>query len=303
MNILSFDVGGTSIKYGIVNEQSEVLSKGTVPTPQNEITFLETINEIVADNKNNYEKISIAMPGFVNKRQSTYLYGANLKYAIDFRKLNNFESSKFSIDNDGNVAAYSEYLSHYSNQFSNLIMLTFGTGVGGGIISNGKLLRGLGSAGEIGHMLTSKGKKDYVCNCGKTGCFEASTSAAAWTKECEYLYEKYPQSELAKKFSEDNLGSIIFDKSIQLNIEELTTRDEIILNISNGLVSLFEIFDNEAFVLGGSMSSKPFDLVHLINEDIANRFNFPSRVFPDIFVSNQRGEGGIIGAALLAKNE
>jgi predicted NBD/HSP70 family sugar kinase len=117
------------------------------------------------------------------------------------------------------------------------------------------------------------------------------------------LYEKYPQSELAKKFSEDNLGSIIFDKSIQLNIEELTTRDEIILNISNGLVSLFEIFDNEAFVLGGSMSSKPFDLVHLINEDIANRFNFPSRVFPDIFVSNQRGEGGIIGAALLAKNE
>ena len=57
MNILSFDVGGTSIKYGIVNEQSEVLSKGIVPTPQNEITFLETINEIVADNKNNYEKI------------------------------------------------------------------------------------------------------------------------------------------------------------------------------------------------------------------------------------------------------
>jgi hypothetical protein len=51
------------------------------------------------------------------------------------------------------------------------------------------------------------------------------------------------------------------------------------------------------------MSSKPFDLVHLINEDIANRFNFPSRVFPDIFVSTQRGEGGIIGAALLAKNE
>ena len=54
MNILSFDVGGTSIKYGIVNEQSEVLLKGTVPTPQNEITFLETINEIVGDNKNNY---------------------------------------------------------------------------------------------------------------------------------------------------------------------------------------------------------------------------------------------------------
>ena len=303
MNILSFDVGGTSIKYGIVNAQSEVIFKKSVPTPKDETNFLETVNEIISSNENSFDKISIAMPGFVNKKESCYTYGANLKYSIDFKKINSFDSSKFSIDNDGNVAAFSEFLLHYSTKFSNLIMLTFGTGIGGGIISDGKLLRGSGSAGEIGHMLSSSSIKEYICNCGKKGCFEASTSAAVWTKECQRLSKKYPQSDLAKKFSEDKLGSILFDKTIKLNNEEEETRNEIITNISNGLVSLFEIFDNEAFVLGGSMSEKPYDLVDLIIEDVTNRFNFPSRIFPAILVSTQRGEAGIVGAALIAQNE
>ena len=303
MNILSFDVGGTSIKYGIVNAQSEVIFKKSVPTPKDETNFLETVNEIISSNENSFDKISIAMPGFVNKKESCYTYGANLKYSIDFKKINSFDSSKFCIDNDGNVAAFSEFLLHYSTKFSNLIMLTFGTGIGGGIISDGKLLRGSGSAGEIGHMLSSSSIKEYKCNCGKKGCFEASTSAAVWTKECQRLSKKYPQSDLAKKFSEDKLGSILFDKTIKLNSEEEETRNEIITNISNGLVSLFEIFDNEAFVLGGSMSEKPYDLVDLIIEDVTNRFNFPSRIFPAILVSTQRGEAGIVGAALIAQNE
>ena len=303
MNILAFDVGGTTIKYGIVNEYSEVLLKGSITTPGDENSFLETVNKIISTNQNSFDKISIAMPGFVNKQDSSYLWGANLKYAIDFTKINGFDFSKFYIDNDGNVAAYSEYLLHYSNKFSNLIMLTFGTGIGGGIIAGGKLIRGSGSAGEVGHMLTSKGNEEYLCNCGKTGCFEASTSAAAWTNECKRLSKKYPESELAMKFSEEKLGSIIFDRSIELNSEESATRDKIIVNISNGLVSLFEIFDNEAFILGGSMAGKPYDLVLLINQDIKNRFQFPSRVFPQILVSTQKGEAGIVGAALIAQNE
>jgi predicted NBD/HSP70 family sugar kinase len=117
------------------------------------------------------------------------------------------------------------------------------------------------------------------------------------------LSKKYPESELAMKFSEEKLGSIIFDRSIELNSEESATRDKIIVNISNGLVSLFEIFDNEAFILGGSMAGKPYDLVLLINQDIKNRFQFPSRVFPQILVSTQKGEAGIVGAALIAQNE
>ena len=74
-------------------------------------------------------------------------------------------------------------------------------------------------------------------------------------------------------------------------------------NISNKLKSPFEIFDNEAFVLGGTMSSEPYDLIELIQSDIKNRYKFPSRKFPEIFIASQGEDSGIIGAAILALNE
>src|SRR6056300_883835 len=302
MNCLAFDVGGTTVKYGVIDESYKVLKKDKIPTPENEEKFIDSISEIIKKNISNISKVSIAMPGFVNFEKKQYLYGPNLQYDINFSKLSNFSEYEFYLDNDGNVAAYCEYLLNYKTNYSNLIMLTFGTGVGGGIISEGKLLRGRGNAGEIGHMLTSN-DRSVKGDSGKKGSFESSVAASVWTNKCSELTEKNKDSELAKKFANKNVGSVLFDTTLSLTVLEASVRDEIIQNISNGLLSLFEIFDNEAFVLGGTMSSEPFDLVHLINEDIANRFNFPSRVFPDIFVSNQRGEGGIIGAALLAKNE
>ena len=302
MNCLSFDVGGTTVKYGIVNEKYEIIFKDKIPTPENEEKFIDSISEIIKENISNISKVSIAMPGFVNFEKKQYSYGPNLQYDINFSKLVNFTDYEFYLDNDGNVAAYCEYLLSYKNKFSNLIMLTFGTGVGGGIISEGKLLRGQGSAGELGHMLTSN-NRDVLCACGKKGCYEASVAASVWTQRCSQLSLENKTSELAKRFTEKNVGSIIFDKNLNLTNEEKNVRDEIIQNISDGLISLFEIFNNEVFVLGGTMSSEPFDLIDLITSDIQQRYKFPSRIFPEIFISNQGEDSGIIGAAALAFNE
>ena len=181
-------------------------------------------------------------------------------------------------------------------------MLTFGTGVGGGIISESKLLRGRGNAGEIGHMLTSNDREVEGDN-GKKGSFESSVAASVWTRKCFELTEKNQDSELARIFAIKNVGSVLFDNSLNLTKSESAIRDEIIQNISNGLLSLFEIFDNEIFVLGGSMSSEPFDLINLIESDIKNRYKFPSRDFPEIFIASQGEDSGIIGAAALAFNE
>ena len=137
--------------------------------------------------------------GFVNFEKKQYSYGPNLQYDINFSKLVNFTDYEFYLDNDGNVAAYCEYLLSYKNKFSNLIMLTFGTGVGGGIISEGKLLRGQGSAGELGHMLTSN-NRDVLCGCRKKGCYEASVAASVWTQRCSQLSLENKTSELAKRF-------------------------------------------------------------------------------------------------------
>ena len=302
MNCLSFDVGGTTIKYGIINDRYEVLLKDKIPTPKDEEKFIESISKIIQKNIENISKVSIAMPGYVNIANNKYLYGPHLQYEIDFSKLSNFSEYEFYLDNDGNVAAYCEYLLNYKTKYSNLIMLTFGTGVGGGIVSEGKLLRGRGNAGEVGHMLTSN-DRSVKGDSGKKGSFESSVAASVWTKKCLELIEKNKNSVLAKKFVSKNVGSVLFDTTLSLTDLEATVRDEIIQNISNGLLSLFEIFDNEAFVLGGSMSSEPFDLITLIQDDIKNRYKFPSRNFPEILIASQGEDSGIVGAAAISFDE
>ena len=302
MNCLSFDVGGTTVKYGVIDESYKILKKDKIPTPENENDFIYSLSNIIQENLSIISKVSVAMPGYVNSANNKYLYGPHLKYDIDFSKLSNFTDYKFHLDNDGNVAAYCEYFLNYKTKYSNLIMLTFGTGVGGGIISEGRLLRGRGNAGEIGHMLTSNDREVEGDN-GKKGSFESSVAASVWTKKCEELTQENQDSELAKIFATKNVGSVLFDNTLNLTNSEQAARDEIIQNISNGLLSLFEIFDNEAFILGGTMSSEPYDLIELLESDIKSRYKFPSRNFPEIFIASQGEYSGIIGAAALAFNE
>ena len=302
MNCLSFDVGGTTVKYGVIDESYKILNKDKIPTPENENDFIYSLSNIIQENLSIISKVSVAMPGYVNSANNKYLYGPHLKYDIDFSKLSNFTDYKFHLDNDGNVAAYCEYFLNYKTKYSNLIMLTFGTGVGGGIISEGRLLRGRGNAGEIGHMLTSN-DREIEGDSGKKGSFESSVAASVWTKKCEELTQENQDSELAKIFATKNVGSVLFDNTLNLTNSEQAARDEIIQNISNGLLSLFEIFDNEAFILGGTMSSEPYDLIELLESDIKSRYKFPSRNFPEIFIASQGEDSGIIGAAALAFNE
>ena len=302
MNCLSFDVGGTTAKYGVIDESYKILKKDKIPTPENENDFIYSLSNIIQENLSIISKVSVAMPGYVNSANNKYLYGPHLKYDIDFSKLSNFTDYKFHLDNDGNVAAYCEYFLNYKTKYSNLIMLTFGTGVGGGIISEGRLLRGRGNAGEIGHMLTSN-DREIEGDSGKKGSFESSVAASVWTKKCEELTQENQDSELAKIFATKNVGSVLFDNTLNLTNSEQAARDEIIQNISNGLLSLFEIFDNEAFILGGTMSSEPYDLIELLESDIKSRYKFPSRNFPEIFIASQGEDSGIIGAAALAFNE
>ena len=302
MNCLSFDVGGTTVKYGVIGESYKILKKDKIPTPENENDFIYSLSNIIQENLSIISKVSVAMPGYVNSANNKYLYGPHLKYDIDFSKLSNFTDYIFHLDNDGNVAAYCEYFLNHKTKYSNLIMLTFGTGVGGGIISEGRLLRGSGNAGEIGHMLTSN-DREIEGDSGKKGSFESSVAASVWTKKCEELTQENQDSELAKIFATKNVGSVLFDNTLNLTNSEQAARDEIIQNISNGLLSLFEIFDNEAFILGGTMSSEPFDLIELLESDIKSRYKFPSRNFPEIFIASQGEDSGIIGAAALAFNE
>ena len=117
-----------------------------------------------------------------------------MKFSIDFKKLGFAKEKKIYLENDGNLAAYSEYLSYFKNDYKNLIMLTFGTGVGGGIIYNSKIFKGSGNAGEIGRILINE--KSYL---------EDVISAKAWTKKCQELYEINKETKLSNIFYEEKV--------------------------------------------------------------------------------------------------
>ena len=291
MNILSFDVGGTTIKAGLVNKDLEIQEKFNKDTPKNEESFISLIEEIHEARTDKCDKVSFGMPGFVDRDNYVFKYGTNMKFSIDFKKLEFFDEKKLYIENDGNLAAYSEFVLNLSNKYKNVIMLTFGTGIGGGIITDSKIYKGGGNAGEIGHILIKENSN-----------LEDIISAKAWTSKCNDLYQQNKNSELSKRFKEKKVGSLLFDQSINLEDNEKLEREEIIKYTSRGLVSLFELFDNELFVIGGSMTQNPYDFLLLLKEYIKLNFEFPSRAFPEIILSKSRADAGLLGSALLALN-
>ena len=291
MNILSFDVGGTTIKAGLVNKDLEIQEKFTEDTPKNEESFISLIEEIHKVRTDKCDKVSFGMPGFIDRNNYIFRYGTNMKFSIDFKKLEFFDEKKFYIENDGNLAAYSEFVLNLSDKYKNVIMLTFGTGIGGGIITDSKIYKGGGNAGEIGHILIKENSN-----------LEDIISAKAWTSKCNDLYQQNKNSELSERFKEKKVGSLLFDQSINLEDNEKLERDEIIKYTSRGLISLFELFDNELFVIGGSMTQNPYDFLSLIKEYIKLNFEFPSRAFPEIILSKSRADAGLLGSALLALN-
>ena len=291
MNILSFDVGGTTIKAGLVNKDLEIQEKFTKDTPKNEESFISLIEEIHKVRTDKCDKVSFGMPGFVDRDNYVFKYGTNMKFSIDFKKLEFFDEKKLYIENDGNLAAYSEFVLNLSDKYRNVIMLTFGTGIGGGIITDSKIYKGGGNAGEIGHILIKENSN-----------LEDIISAKAWTSKCNDLYQQNKNSELSERFKEKKVGSLLFDQSINLEDNEKLERDEIIKYTSRGLISLFELFDNELFVIGGSMTQNPYDFLSLIKEYIKLNFEFPSRTFPEIILSKSRADAGLLGSALLALN-
>ncbi len=291
MNVLALDVGGTTIKGGLVNEKLKIKEKFIEDTPKKESSFLSLIEKIHDRFSNETEQVSLGMPGFVDNDNHIFKYGTNMQFSIDFKKLELIKDKNIYLENDGNLAAYSEYLLHFKNNYKNLIMLTFGTGIGGGIINNSQIFKGSGNAGEIGRTLINE--NSYL---------EDVISARAWTKKCKELFEQNQNTQLSKIFSEEKVGSLLFDKSIDLEDHEKLARDQIIVKTSLALVSLFELFDNEIFVIGGSMTKNPYNFIPLIDKYIQKNFDFPNRSFPIIKLSKAREDSGLLGAALLALN-
>ena len=207
---MGLDVGGTSIKGLVINEKGDILSEGCVPVEVG-ADLADTI-EVLADELvqrmgvvfSQISGIGVCCPGLIDTTTGTVLFAGNLE-------LKNYPLKKLLVDkfklrvevcNDANAAALGEAKFGVGKGYDNSIMITLGTGVGGGIVIDGKLFEGNKGAGtEVGHMVIEKG--GLKCTCGRRGCFEVYCSARALTAKTKFEMEEDTGSDMWKTYTND----------------------------------------------------------------------------------------------------
>jgi glucokinase len=251
--VLAADLGGTNLRIAVVNCEGDILYRTRRETPRSESPH-EVTQAISASAKECLEfcpdfdvkMISVAIPGTVNVKEGVVITCPNLSVLNNFAMAAGVEKEvgiRAVLENDANAAAVGESWRGASAEFDNSICLTLGTGIGGGIMIDGKVLRGVdGAAGEIGHIcVEASGVK---CGCGSRGCIEQYASASAIVRAANELKPAYP-------------GSILHDNA---NLQAL----EIFSAGQAGDDLALEVFRRMGFYLGVALS----DLINILNPGI-----------------------------------
>lgn len=298
--ILSIDVGGTKISYCTINEKGDVLSKiEKLSTPKTLEGIVKIFGEIIISKEKEVDIIAFATAGAINlaniKVESST---PNLPYGYNTIDFSTLSKKPVFVENDANAAAWAEYKLGAARGHSDTIIITLGTGIGGGIIVSGNLLRGKsGRAAEVGSIKLFPDKR-RKCTCGNYDCWESYASGTGL---------RITAQEMAKNIKEVK-NSFIKDKKI----EDITTHD-IVQGIKqddlfcqkvfdrwhedlfSGLVSLTNIFDPESIVISGGMGE-------FINfKQLEQEINSSVVVSPiQLLPAKMKNDAGMIGAALLA---
>ena len=311
---IGIDLGGTNIVVGIVTNEGEIVIKKSTPTlaSRGAVLIIEDMVNLIhktlessGKSMEDIELIGIGVPGLVDYNSGIIKECVNLGWQnIDICKMLKEKTGKeIFIENDANAAAGGEYLFGIMKNNLNSVFLTLGTGIGGGLILNGKLHRGKnGSATEIGHMII--GDNFYNCACGNNGCFETFSSATAIIKYAKKLINESDQDTLIlKKIS--NLDEIdaklVFDSAKQGDKLANLVVERFVRYFAIGICNIVNILDVEMIGIGGGVSAAgEFFMESLINE--IKKY----KLFKDIPVCNIKiatlgNDAGIIGAAMLDK--
>ncbi len=291
MNTFVFDIGGTAIKYGMVDKDFNVILSEEMPTnafygAQAVVkSLLEKADEFVGQ----FDAIGISTAGQVDFEKGVIVYGSDNIPGFTGTDLRGIFEERYgvpvAVDNDVNCAGMGE--AHFGAGVgeSDFICLTYGTGVGGCIYTNNDVYRGSKSAaGEFGHMIIHAGGKE--CTCGRRGCYEAYASCRAFTNIVSERFDRYMSGR--EIFKEENLNNPIV-------IEELENWEN---EIVYGLVSLSYIFNPSLIILGGGIMSEDL-LVGHIREKLQSSVgdNYKS---VRVEKAQLRNKAGMLGAAYIA---
>lgn len=310
---LGIDLGGTNIVAGVVDENYKVIGKGKLKT--NASRPAEEIVDDMADavfaaienagiKKEEIISAGVGSPGFVDPEKGIVKFTNNLNFDnLELcRMLKERTGYEFYIENDANAAAYGEFLAGAGKGTKEFVAITLGTGVGGGIIIDGKIFSGSNYAGgELGHTVIEMDGEP--CTCGRRGCFEAYASATALIRQTKKAMKEDLNS-LMWKICGGNIDNVngltAFDAWRRGDASATKVVNTYFKYISVGIVNIINIFQPELVCVGGGISGEKENLTRPVNQLVKKEVY--GGTDKDFVVTAELGnDAGIIGAAFLDK--
>lgn len=313
---IGIDIGGMSVKLGIVDEECNIIDKQTIPTraqDQSPKKIAETMASVIDElAKKNQLKLSdcicvgFACPGTVDSRSGMVLYSNNLGWEnfslIEIMR--SYFDVPMAIANDADAAVLGEVKNGAAKDKKNAVLLTLGTGVGGGVILDGRIFGGSLRGGcEPGHMVIQQGGR--LCTCGRRGCLEQYASATALMTLAREATEQNSHTLLGEMCGH-NLSALsgkhVFEAARQGDAAALEVIEKYQEALSAGIANLINIFRPEIVILGGGISAQGSNLtLALQNRVSALCFGGRHGEIPPIVTSVLGNDAGIIGAAFLCE--
>ena len=310
--IIGIDLGGTTAKFAILTPEGEIQQKWSIDTnilddgkhivPE----IIESINHrLNLYNMKAEDFIGMGTPGSVDSDAGTVIGAYNLNWTeVQFVKklIEAGTGIKFAIDNDANVAALGERWKGAGENDPDVVFVTLGTGVGGGIVAGGNLIHGVsGAGGEIGHITVDP--EGFECTCGKRGCLETVSSATGVVRLGRYLAEEYAGDSKLKAMldnGEEVTSKDIFEMAQEDDPFALMVVDRVCFYLGLACANLGNTLNPSSIVLGGGVSAAGEFLRSRV-EKYFKEFTFPQvRESTKIKLAELGNEAGVIGAASLA---
>jgi glucokinase-like ROK family protein len=307
---IGIDLGGTFIKGGVVTKDGDILVSGKIPTEaergaaQVAENIASLIDKLIKDSGADRESIvgvGIGSPGMVDSAEGVVLRSYNIQFdhfplAAEVARLTGFS---VKIANDANAAALGETIFGAARGKRSVVLLTVGTGVGGGVIIDGKLFEGNRSAGgELGHMTLVSGGEE--CTCGRRGCLEAYASATALIRDTKRKMRERPESSMWQVGSLDAVdGATAFSRQ---DSDEAAREVvcEFIRHLADGILSFANVFRPEMIIIGGGISAEGEKLLAPLRS-IVDKEIFAGNAGPsvELAVAALANRAGTLGAAAL----
>lgn len=309
---IGVDLGGTNIAVGVVDENYKIIGRGKMktnaPRPAVEIfdDIAAAINMAVADAGISMDEVSgigVGTPGSVNKEEGLIEFSNNLEFNnVPAKKLLEDRTGKVCVfENDANAAALGEAYAGAGNGVKNLVAVTLGTGVGSGIIVNGKVLGGMNdAAGEMGH--TTIIVNGEQCNCGRKGCWERYASATALIAQTKAKMLEYPDSKMWEVAEGDIAkvsGRTAFTAMYMNDEAAKQVVEQYIEYVAIGVTNIVNIFQPDVICIGGGIANEGDNLLEPVKAYVASEcYTKHAKKQTKICKAVLGNDAGIIGAAL-----